>query len=159
MKTLSPLKAGLFAIIVSSALLTATVSAKPGDDWGGVDNSERAAHSGGMHKMFRGLELTDEQKAEVKKIFAAHKADREEDAPTEQERAAHKAEMLSVITASSFNEAQAKQLLMAQQEKRAQMMLDRLQMQNQIYQLLTPEQQTKYKARFENINRKERRGE
>ncbi|PWF62700.1 hypothetical protein CBX96_13775 [Shewanella sp. BC20] len=162
MKTLSPLKAGLFAILASSAVFATTVSAEPGQ---GCDHprgefhkhGDRMGHDG-MHRMFEGLDLTDAQKADIKKLFAEHRAARSDDRPTKEERLAHRAEMHALITAANFDEAQAKALMSAQQEKRQAQAIERMKMQNQIYNLLTPEQQAKFKARFEAQAGKEPRG-
>ncbi|MFV0596218.1 Spy/CpxP family protein refolding chaperone [Shewanella sp.] len=153
MKTLSPLKAGLFAILASSAVFATTVSAEPGQ---GCDHprgefhkhGDRMGHDG-MHRMFEGLDLTDAQKADIKKLFAEHRAARSDDRPTKEERLALRTEMHALITAANFDEAQAKALITAQQEKRQAQAIERMKMQNQIYKLLTPEQQAKFKARFE----------
>lgn len=162
MKTLSPLKAGLFAILASSAVFATTVSAEPSQ---GCDHPRSEFHKhgdrmghGGMHRMFEGLDLTDAQKADIKKLFAEQRAARSDDRPTKEERLAHRAEMHALITAASFDEAQAKALMSAQQEKRQAQAIERMKMQNQIYNLLTPEQQAKFKARFEAQAGKEPRG-
>ncbi|MBW0296428.1 hypothetical protein B4P00_09285 [Shewanella xiamenensis] len=162
MKTLSPLKAGLFAILASSAVFATTVSAEPSQ---GCDHprsefhkhGDRMGHDG-MHRMFEGLDLTDAQKADIKKLFAEQRAARSDDRPTKEERLAHRAEMHALITAANFDEAQAKALMSAQQEKRQAQAIERMKMQNQIYNLLTPEQQAKFKARFEAQAGKEPRG-
>lgn len=152
MKTLSPLKAGLFAILASSAVLATAVSAEPSQ---GCDHSRGEFHKrgdrmehDGMHRMFEGLDLTDAQKADIKKLFAEQRAARSDDRPSKEERLAHRTEM-RLITSATFDEAQAKALLSAQQEKRLTQAIERMKMQNQIYNLLTPEQQAKFKARFE----------
>ncbi|ABK46497.1 protein of unknown function, Spy-related [Shewanella sp. ANA-3] len=162
MKTLSPFKAGLFAILASSAVFATTVNAEPGQ---GCDHprgefhkhGDRMAHDG-MHRMFEGLDLTDAQKADIKKLFAEQRAARSDDKPSKEERLAHRAEMQALITSATFDEAQAKALMSAQQEKRQAQAIERMKMQNQIYNLLTPEQQAKFKARFEAQAGKEPRG-
>lgn len=162
MKTLSPLKAGLFAILASSAVLATAVSAEPSQ---GCDHSRGEFHKrgdrmehDGMHRMFEGLDLTDAQKADIKKLFAEQRAARSDDKPSKEERSAHRAEMQALITSATCDEAQAKALMSAQQEKRQAQAIERMKMQNQIYNLLTPEQQAKFKARFEAQAGKEPRG-
>lgn len=162
MKTLSPLKAGLFAILASSAVFATTVNAEPGQ---GCDYPRGEFHrhgdrmvQDGMHRMFEGLDLTDTQKADIKKLFAEQRAANGEDRLTKEERLAHRAEMQALVTSAAFDEAQAKVLMSAQQEKRQAQAIERMKMQNQIYNLLTPEQQAKFKARFEAQAGKEPRG-
>ena len=169
MKTLSPLKASLFAILASSAVLATTVNAEPTD--GGCDFSRSEFHKGdrmehggrhmdkrGMHRMFEGLDLTDAQKADIKKLFADQKAARADSRPTKEQRLAHRTEMQALMTASNFDEVQAKALMSAQQEQRQAQAIERMKLHNQIYNLLTPEQQATFKARFEAQAGKEPRG-
>ncbi|MCL1089858.1 Spy/CpxP family protein refolding chaperone [Shewanella profunda] len=162
MKTLSPLKAGLFAILASSVVFATTVSAEPtqGSDYprGEFHKKGGRMEYGGMHKMFEGLDLTDAQKVDIKKIFAEQKASRSDELPTKEELLAHRNQMLAVITAATFDETQANALLNEQQDKRQAQAIERMKIQNQIYNLLTPEQQAKFKARFEAQAEKEPRG-
>lgn len=168
MKTLSPLKAGLFAILASSAILTTSVYAQTQEH---CENHKgechkkgcRMAHGemhghGDMHGMFAGLDLTQAQQAQIKQLLEAQKTARTESRPSKEDRIAHRNEMHSLITAATFDEAQAKALLSVQQEKRQTQALERMRVQNQIYNLLTPEQQTQFKARFEARTGKEPRG-
>ena len=108
--------------------------------------------------MFEGLDLTDAQKADVKKLFAEQKAARADSRPKKEERLAQRTEMLTLLTAPSFDETQAKILMSAQQEQRQIQMIEHMKIQNQVYNLLTPEQQAKFKARFEAHAGKEPRG-
>ncbi|EDQ02326.1 hypothetical protein [Shewanella benthica] len=67
-------KAGLLAIVASTALMTSAVYAKDGQhDCQHHMKSERMAHHGGMHQMFKGLGLTDEQKSEIKLLIKEQK--------------------------------------------------------------------------------------
>lgn len=148
------LKAGLLAIVASSALLTAGVSA--GENHQGSNEGKSGYHQmkgkhGGHHdmrKMFRGLDLTAEQKTEMKALFSAHRDEMKQNRPSKEERAAQKAKMLDFITTTNFSEEAVKQALAAKQEARQQKAVDMLKLQNQAYQLLTPEQQEKFKKRF-----------
>ncbi|GIU36750.1 hypothetical protein TUM4637_35330 [Shewanella hafniensis] len=169
MKTLSPLKASLFAILASSAVFATAVNAAPKD--AGCDFSKSEFHKGdrmehggrhmdkrGMHRMFEGLDLTDAQKADIKKLFADQKAARADSRPTKEQRLAHRTEMQALMTAPNFDEVQAKALMSAQQEQRQAQAIERMKLHNQIYNLLTPEQQATFKARFEAQAGKEPRG-
>ncbi|WP_299797879.1 Spy/CpxP family protein refolding chaperone [uncultured Shewanella sp.] len=160
------LKAGLLAIVASSALLTTSVYAEQQSrcqDSSYHMKGDRMSHHGGMKssmkKMFRGLDLTDEQRTEIKTLMKAQKESMQDSRPTSDERLAHKAEMLSLITAGSFDETQAKELMLQKQAKRQQKALSMLKVQNEIYKLLTPEQQIKFKENFEKgHSRHERKG-
>lgn len=148
------LKAGLLAIVASTTLLTAGVSAA--DDHQGNHGGKQGYHQmkgkhGGHHdlrKMFRGLDLTAEQKTEMKALFTAHRDEMKQNRPSKEERAAQKAQMLDFITTTNFSEDAVRQALAAKQEARQQKAVDMLKLQNQAYQLLTPEQQEKFKQRF-----------
>ncbi|NMH67163.1 Spy/CpxP family protein refolding chaperone [Shewanella salipaludis] len=155
MKTLSPLKTGLFVLLAGSAILATSVQAEPCTH----EPHERGkmAHHDGMHGMLRGLDLTDAQKAEVKKLFEQHKAAREAEGQQGDLRAAHREAMLALITATSFDEAQARQLISAREAKHEAREIERMKMQNEIYHLLTPEQQAKYKEHLAKPRGKEGR--
>ncbi|MDR8525543.1 Spy/CpxP family protein refolding chaperone [Shewanella fidelis] len=148
------LKAGLLAVVASTALLTAGVHA--GDDnYGSRDGKQGYHHMKGKHgghhdlrKMFRGLDLTDEQKTEMKALFTAYRDEMKQNRPSKEERAAQKAQMLEFITTTNFSEDAVRQALAAKQEARQQKAVDMLKLQNQAYQLLTPEQQEKFQKRF-----------
>ncbi|MGL6124297.1 MAG: Spy/CpxP family protein refolding chaperone [Shewanella sp.] len=160
MKKLSPLKASLFALLASSAVFATAVNAAPKD--AGCDFSQAEFHKGdrmehggrhmdqgGMHRMFKGLDLTDAQKVDIKKLFAEQKAARIDTRPTKEQRLAHRAEMQALITAPHFDETQAMAWVSSQQELRQTQAIDRMRLHHQIFNLLTPEQQEKFKARFE----------
>ena len=150
------LKAGLLAIVASSALLTAGVYAAHDQDGSGDGHGKNGHHQmqgerGGhndMRKMFRGLDLTDAQKTEMKALFSAHRDEMKQNRPSKEARAAQKQQMLAFITSSNFNEAEVKQALAAKQEARQQKAVGMIKLQNQAYQLLTPEQQEQFKQRF-----------
>ncbi|QQX79937.1 Spy/CpxP family protein refolding chaperone [Shewanella sp. KX20019] len=147
------LKASLLAIVASTAVFTAAVSMA--EEQIEQEKSsyhqmkgERGGHHDKMRKMFRGLDLSDEQKTQVKAILSSHRDEMELNRPSQEERAAQKTQMLEFITADTFNETEVKQALAAKQEDRQQKVVNMMKLQNQVYQLLTPEQQEKFKKRF-----------
>lgn len=153
MKTSSIIKTSLVALVAGSALLAGQLYAADATDSTVKTeqmNKKGDRHHGpkdGMHKMLRKLDLTDAQKEQVKAIVEKYKADRPE-RPTKEQRTAHRTEMLALITGASFDEAKATEMAEAQQQKHLQRMLTQLKMQNEIYQLLTPEQQQKFQEKF-----------
>lgn len=98
---------------------------------------------GGMHEMFKGLNLTDAQKEQMRTIMkASHK---EMKRPSlEERRAVH-----SIIAADTFDrskaEAQANEMS-ANGKARA---LSMLETQNKLYNVLTPEQKKQFNQNFE----------
>ena len=143
-------KAGLLAIVASSALMTSAVYAEDGQhDCQHHMKSDRMAHHGGMRQMFKGLGLTDEQKSEIKLLIKEQKTAMKENRPSKEERTAKKAEFLSLITADSFDETKAQELMQVRQDKAKYKKLEMMKVQNKIYKLLTPEQQEQFKDNFE----------
>ncbi|MFT5789911.1 MAG: protein CpxP [Shewanella sp.] len=148
------LKVGLLALVASTTLLTVTVRAadQQCEHYNQHEHhqmkGERGGHHDKMRKMFRGLDLTDEQKTQVKAILSSHRDEMELSRLSKEERTAQKTQMLAFITAANFNEAEVKQALMAKQEARQQKAVNMMKLQNEVYQLLTPEQQQKFEQRF-----------
>lgn len=146
------LQAGLLAILAGTVLMTAGVNAA--DEQGcqhGYHQMKggKHGHDGGIHKMLRGLDLTDAQKSEVETLMKAHKSSMKDQRPADEARKAHRQQMLELITAADFDEKKVKQALASKQAARQQHAVNKMKLQNQVYQLLTPEQQEQYKASFE----------
>ncbi|MGX9462147.1 Spy/CpxP family protein refolding chaperone [Shewanella sp. A14] len=154
MKTSAIIKTSLVALVASSALLAGQLYAEDTTDstakteYVSAKGDRHHGPKNGMHRMLRRLDLTDAQQVEVKAIFDKYQANRPE-RPTKEQRAEHRAEMLALITTAGFDEAKATEMAEAQQQKHLQGMLTHLKMQNEIYQLLTPEQQQKFQDKFQ----------
>ncbi|MGI2852810.1 Spy/CpxP family protein refolding chaperone [Shewanella algae] len=100
---------------------------------------------GGYYGMFglRGLGLTEAQWTKIDALMEQHRSSMvRPDAAT---RDARRAEMHALVTEARFDEAKAKKLIEQRQQVREQHMLERMKLHNQIYNLLTPEQQAKFK--------------
>ncbi|GIU22520.1 hypothetical protein TUM4644_14770 [Shewanella colwelliana] len=151
-------KSALFALMTSAVLLAPTVSAENGSNQGQGYHEmrgEHRGHHGDMRKMFRGLDLTEQQRTEIKSLMKAHKSERAAQRPSAEVRQAHQQQMLDLISSDSFSEADVLNMMDARQEKRQQAAVERVKMQRAIYQLLTPEQQAKFKANFaQRVSRK-----
>lgn len=152
-------KAGLLAIVASTALMSSTVYA--GDDHEHKERShhmksERMGHHGDIRKMFRGLDLTDSQKAEIKALIKQQKTSSVGERPSKEDRKEHKAEFFALISADNFDETKAKELIEQKQQQRQAKGIAMLKVQNDIYQLLTPEQKVKFKEKFEKGHNKKR---
>jgi protein CpxP len=154
MKTRSVIKASLVALVASSTLLASQLYAADTT----TDTEAKTAsmyqkgdmhhgRKGGMHKMMHMLDLTAAQKTDVNAIMQKYQANRPE-RPTKEQRAEHRTEMLALITTAGFDEAKATEMAEMQQQKHLQKMLTHLKMQNEIYQLLTPEQQQTFQDQF-----------
>lgn len=145
------LKTGLLALVAVSALSAPLVYAGQHKHGGsdGYHSMEMRGHKGGMMKMFRGLDLTDQQKTDIKALVKAHKEAMQEKRPTDEERLAKRTEMKELITAASFDESRALELIAAKQVKHQQSMVERMKLQNTIYNMLTPEQQAELAEKLE----------
>lgn len=165
MKTVSKIKASVFAIVASSALLAGQLYASDTTDTSvkteQTEDGERAhggKHHGkgmdkGMRKMLRSLDLTETQKTDVKAIVAKYKVEKGE-RPTAEELTAHKAAMFALISNANFDEAQADLMVEEKQAKQKEQMTNFFKMQNEVFQLLTEEQQQKFEERFSEGKRK-----
>ncbi len=119
---------------------TATTTAAPTE-------GKMMHHKGkpGMHHdmMFKDLNLTDVQKQQVRDIMKSQR-DQMKRPPLEERRAMH-----DLIASDSFDKAKAEAQIdkMAEQHKAG--MLARMETQNKIYNILTPEQKKQFNANFE----------
>jgi periplasmic protein CpxP/Spy len=93
--------------------------------------------------MFKDLNLTDAQKQQVRDIMKSQR-DQMKRPPLEERRAMH-----DIIASDSFDKAKAEAQIdkMAEQHKAG--MLARMETQNKIYNILTPEQKKQFNANFE----------
>ncbi len=142
-------KFNVMAAILSSVLMvSAAMPAVAGE-------GERQKH--GMHqmygiKMFKGLDLTDAQKAQIEQLTAAHR----QTLPDKTVRAAHREELKTLLQAPTFDEAGVRVLLEKQQDQRLDMEIAQLKFQHQLRAVLTPEQQAKLDERQAKVRHKMR---
>lgn len=109
--------------------------------------SEKAMHKPpmhhGMNMMFKGLNLTDAQKTQIRDIMKESHKDFKR--PSLEERRANHA----IVAADSFDRAKAEaqaEKMTANAKERAVAMMET---QNKIYNVLTPEQKKQYNTNFE----------
>lgn len=107
----------------------------------------------GVDKMLRGLDLTDEQKAKVKEIMVANRANFE---PTMQAMKENHAKIRTLGSDGNFDEAQIEALAAEQGNLVAKMIVRKESVRAQIFAILTPEQKvkaaemrTKFEGKFE----------
>ena len=95
---------------------------------------------GGMELPLRQLNLTDEQKAQVKQIF---QAERPAMKPLmQQEHAAH-TQMIQLITSGTFEQAKVAAIAAQESQTHMQIEIAHAKMASQIYQLLSSDQKAK----------------
>jgi len=112
-----------------------------------ADGKPMMHHKGhkGPHEMwmFKGLNLTDAQKQQVRDIMKGQR-DQMKRPPVEDLRAMHE-----IVASDSFDKAKAEAQIDKAQEQHKAMMLSHLETQNKIYNILTPEQKKQFNANFE----------
>lgn len=120
---------------------TATTTAAP------AEGKMMMHHKGmpGMHHdmMFKDLNLTDAQKQQVRDIMKSQR-DQMKRPPLEERRAMH-----DIIASDSFDKAKAEAQIDKMAAQHKAMMLSRMETQNKIYNILTPEQKKQFNANFE----------
>ncbi|HDR2158630.1 TPA: ATP-independent periplasmic protein-refolding chaperone [Enterobacter cancerogenus] len=137
----STLALGATSMAFAADTATTTTTAAP------TEGKMMMHHKGkpGMHHdmMFKDLNLTDAQKQQVRDIMKSQR-DQMKRPPLEERRAMH-----DIIASDSFDKAKAEAQIdkMAEQHKAG--MLARMETQNKIYNILTPEQKKQFNANFE----------
>lgn len=144
-------KFNVMAAILSSVLMVS--AAMP--TFAGEGDREGRKH--GMHqpygmKMFKGLDLTDAQKAQIEQLAAAHR----KTMPDKTVMAASREELRTLLQAPAFDEAGVRVVLEKQQAKRLEMEVAQLKFQHQLRAVLTPEQQAKLDERKAKMRHKMR---
>jgi len=93
-----------------------------------------------LGRMFRNLDLTDQQKTEIKKIMDAERSIME---PVHQQLRENRQAIQGATKDGQFNEGEVTQLAEKQGDLMAQVIVSRERVQAQIWQVLTPEQRAK----------------
>lgn len=144
MKTIHVWLTALVALLVTT-LLTIGADAqghrprggRPGMGPGGTPGAERGAEA---QQFFRELDLTDQQKAEMRSL---RERSREESQPILKQLRELEKERRQLIQSNTFNEEAARSLVNRESELRSALSLNRTANQHAVYNLLTPEQKAK----------------
>lgn len=89
------------------------------------------------------LDLTDAQQAQIKQIY--HNAKPSMEPLWQQEHQSHQA-MMDLVTSGNFDQAKAQAIANQEAQSHAQLEVQHAQLAAQAYQVLTPEQKTKFNA-------------
>lgn len=112
-----------------------------------TDNAPMMHHKGkpGMHHdmMFKGLNLTDAQKTQIRDIMKEQRGKMQR--PSQDDRRA----MHSLIASDTFDKAKAEEMVNKMEAQHKAMALSRMETQNKIYNILTPDQKKQFNANFE----------
>lgn len=95
---------------------------------------------GGHAMMFRGLDLTEEQKTQVQQI---RQTSREKIKPIREQMRANRQKLTELSATGSFDQAQVQAIAAQQGNLTAQLIVERESVKSQIFQVLTPEQKAK----------------
>jgi len=100
-------------------------------------------HGPMMDQMFKGLKLTDQQRQQMRDIFKETR--KEVNMPSLAERQ----QMHEIIAADSFDSAKAQSFVTSMSQEQNQRMVARLEMQNKMYNVLTPEQKKEFNTNYQ----------
>lgn len=137
------------ALFVASTLaLGAANLAHAADTTAAPTDSKPMMHHKGMHggqheMMFKGLNLTDAQKQQIRDIMKSQRQNMKR--PSLDERRA----MHALIASDTFDKAKAEEQIDKMEAQHKDMALSRIETQNKIYNILTPEQKKQFNANFE----------
>ena len=139
----------LTALFVASTLaLGAANLAHAADTTAAQPESKPMMHHKGMHggqheMMLKGLNLTDAQKQQIRDIMKGQRENMKR--PSLDERRA----MHELIASDTFDKAKAEAQIDKMEAQHKAMALSRMETQNKIYNILTPEQKKQFNANFE----------
>ncbi len=133
----------IIAILAFAVLATGVMFAvgqqKSGDGKRG-GFGKRGHHRGGYGMMYRGLDLTEDQKAKLKEFRTAGRSSLQ---PTREALRANRKKMQELTATGAFDEAQVTALANEQAALSAKMIVERQRMKSQLFSILTDEQKAK----------------
>ncbi|WP_096387712.1 ATP-independent periplasmic protein-refolding chaperone Spy [Hafnia sp. CBA7124] len=94
--------------------------------------------------MFEGLKLTDQQREQMKTIAKEFRSEHKKPMMGE-----HFKDMHKLVASDKFDESAARAQIEANSKERNDMMLERMKMENKMYNVLTPEQKKEFNQNFE----------
>ena len=130
----------VFALILSGLVATTSISSFAGPERGHGDFGPMPMM---QMKSFRGLDLTDAQKDQIKVLMEQHRATM----PKSEGMKAEMNQLKTLVQADSFDEAAVRALLESKQKDRLDHEVARAKLQFDINKVLTPEQRTKLAER------------
>ncbi len=136
------MKKAIIAVLALAVLATGVIFAigqkAPAGEKGHF--GKRGHHRGGFGMAFRGLDLTEEQKAKLKDI---HTASRESLKPVMESLKANREKMEALTANGAFDEAQVTALANEQAGLSAKLIVERQRSKSQVFALLTDAQKAK----------------
>ena len=136
--------------LIAAASLSGAVIAKQTDSDTHSQQMQRDRQHQAMHKMLASLDLTDSQKAQIKALVEQQREKHQASKP----KAGMQQKFQQLVSADSFDEVAARSLLEQQQQKDIERRLERLKLQHEIRQLLTPEQRQQLSQKQQKLHNK-----
>jgi periplasmic protein CpxP/Spy len=128
------------ALVVTLLATVAAISETTGPHGHWHRSGEGMFGGPGFGFMLHSLDLTDAQKTQAKQIMTNEKATFK---PLMQQMRQNRLQERQIIEAANFDQAQASALAAQQSQTMTQLTVERMKMESQIYQILTPDQKTK----------------
>jgi protein CpxP len=156
MNKLNRMKAIVLSSILAIAVAVPIVAAQSTDDGGKGKPGAHWRHQGRRGgnfggRMFRGIDLTDAQKTQMKQIRENHRQSLQ---PLMQELRTMRQELRQASESGSFNESLAAQKLAEIAPLQAKLMGEQFKLRQEMMSVLTPEQKTKLQERREEFKSK-----
>jgi len=137
--------ASTLALSSASFAFAAETTAAPATDATTAPHGKMMHHKGPHHmNPFAGLNLTEQQKTQMKEIM--------KDSGPRPDRAAMKAQMdqmHSLVASDSFDESKVKSQIDTITKAQSDRMLERARAENKMYNLLTPEQKKQFNENYQ----------
>ena len=135
----------LFAVLGLALVVGIAFAQAPAGPGPGMHHGMRGMHGGfmghsGFGMMLHQLNLTEDQKAQVKKIFEAEKPNIK---PLIQQQFQSHQQMMQLITSGNFDQAKATAIATQDAQGKIQMEVEHAKIGSQIYQLLDSTQKAK----------------
>ncbi len=133
-------------LILASLVLPLAISAGSAFAYGGKDHrgSHNDCRSGMDRGMMKDLNLTDEQKTQLKELRQANKDTMKRGGKEPAQQEAHRNQLNELLLADTFDSAKAKALAEQMSGKHTERQVEKLSKQHQMLSILTPEQKTQF---------------
>lgn len=145
----------IISTLLGSMVFAPLAFATPGNGYGGKAGCMQGRDDYTPMRMMQELDLSNAQQAQVRDIMQQYKpksakgamkqnAQKKQQGKRAQGRQAMYQQRMEIIASANFDEAAAQALVAEQAARHQTMMVNHLHAQQQVYQILTPEQQEKY---------------
>ncbi|RNF53007.1 periplasmic repressor CpxP [Marinomonas hwangdonensis] len=133
-------------LILASLVLPLAISAGSAFAYGGKDHrgSHNDCRSGMDRSMMKDLNLTDDQKTQLKELRRANKDTMKRGGKEQTQQEAHRNQLNELLLADNFDTTKAKALAEQMSDTHTERQVEKLSKQHQMLSVLTPEQKTQF---------------